>query len=250
VSNWRGFTLVELLIVTAVIAVLAALLLPGLAAAKRKAIRARCASNLRQMGIALETYVLDSHSYPLAIAGDGLGNWQRALRLVTTEDTLYCPQWRPASDEFLDYFPTNRLIQTHYGYNATGAVQKNAPARNPGLGGDWVWDMPGQGHYAPASENSVVHPAQMVAMGDSPTFIRPPESSRPTITPADPAYIAYPYILQPLNYPGVNNVHNLGANMIFCDGHLEFKLQADWMATNDLAKSLWNNDNQPHPEFW
>jgi len=60
-SRERAFTLVEMLVVIAVIAILAALLLPALARAKLKAARAPCANNLRQLGIATQMYA-DDHA--------------------------------------------------------------------------------------------------------------------------------------------------------------------------------------------
>jgi prepilin-type N-terminal cleavage/methylation domain-containing protein/prepilin-type processing-associated H-X9-DG protein len=59
-SNLRGFTLIELLVVIAVVAILAALLLPGLASAKERSKGTACLSNLRQIGIAIRAYAEDS----------------------------------------------------------------------------------------------------------------------------------------------------------------------------------------------
>ena len=55
----RGFTLVELLVTIAIIAVLAGLLLPALASAKHAGRKASCISNLRQIGIAVHAYAAD-----------------------------------------------------------------------------------------------------------------------------------------------------------------------------------------------
>mgnify|MGYP006295159965 CR=1 FL=1 len=60
VPESRGFTLIELLVVISIIAVLAALLMPALDRARREAQIVQCTSNLRQMGIGVATYTLNS----------------------------------------------------------------------------------------------------------------------------------------------------------------------------------------------
>jgi len=73
-----GFTLIELLVVIAIIAILAALLLPALSQAKESARGAACASNLRQLGIAVHLYADESEDRFPAIWDAGVGNGQNS----------------------------------------------------------------------------------------------------------------------------------------------------------------------------
>lgn len=61
-----GFTLIELLVVIAIIAILASILFPMFARARGKARQISCISNIRQIGMAIEMYVLDNdEQYPM-----------------------------------------------------------------------------------------------------------------------------------------------------------------------------------------
>jgi prepilin-type N-terminal cleavage/methylation domain-containing protein/prepilin-type processing-associated H-X9-DG protein len=90
-----GFTLIELLVVIGIIGILVALLLPAVQAARESSRRSACANNLRQIGVALQTYETAHRSLPAGylsefVAGGtdtGPGWGWAALLLNNLEET-------------------------------------------------------------------------------------------------------------------------------------------------------------------
>jgi type II secretory pathway pseudopilin PulG len=81
-----------LLVVIAIIAILGALLSPGLANAKQQGKRAGCLSNLRQIGLATHLYVEEYESYPPAWM-DSTTRWMDLLKpyLDKKSGVYLCP---------------------------------------------------------------------------------------------------------------------------------------------------------------
>lgn len=92
----HAFTLIELLVVISIVGVLVALTIPAVQAAREAARRAHCLNNLKQMGVALNTYLTSTDALPIGyITWTGSGGvapgwaWSTALLPQLELNPLY-----------------------------------------------------------------------------------------------------------------------------------------------------------------
>lgn len=106
VREGRAFTLVELLTVVAVVALLIALLLPAVQAARESARRSQCLANLRQIGIACQTYAANFGYMP-----DGLSTFGRPGHLGEHHGYSAFTTLLPSLDQQSTYNAINFSLQ-------------------------------------------------------------------------------------------------------------------------------------------
>jgi prepilin-type processing-associated H-X9-DG protein len=128
-----GFTFVALLVILAVLALLAAMLLPALNAAKNKSMRIQCVNNLKECGLAFRIWEGDRNDeYPMDVpmakggtkefdtGADTFCHFQVMLNELSTPKILTCPaDSRTVADNFtilknqnVSYFVSLDAIET------------------------------------------------------------------------------------------------------------------------------------------
>jgi prepilin-type N-terminal cleavage/methylation domain-containing protein/prepilin-type processing-associated H-X9-DG protein len=214
----RGFTLLELLVVVAVLAIVAALLLPVLAQAREQARQARCAVNLRQLALANTLYAQDHDGYFAPAAQEFFTRDDRRWFGIRNPEGRFEPRDGPLVPYLRDSGGLRQCpsFTTDVGFDqGTGGYVYNYLAVGSRV---WWEGYRPEAFNQSGNEAEVGHPAKTAMFADGALdigvglaeygFMEPP--------PALAARIPGARVLD----PSVHFRHHNGANVVFVDGHV------------------------------
>ncbi len=233
-----AFTLLELLVVFLVISVLAALLLPTLSRGKDRARRARCSSNLRQLGLASISYANDDSRQSLSgkqQSEDQNLNW--LLPHAGSSQLFVCPS-------------TKNYIRTNFGVapytNEKGFIDLFAMAKRkvgPGMSYQGFGFL---GVDVDTSEEIPVYGGVRVLNGirknmnniQTDRHFHKTFGLNGTIPgPSRLWLITDNALFGTLYYPDSGDNHeDFMVNTVFCDGHVEFIGQKQFIYSYELSQ--------------
>jgi prepilin-type N-terminal cleavage/methylation domain-containing protein/prepilin-type processing-associated H-X9-DG protein len=175
-ASCKAFTLIELLIVIAIIALLAAILFPVFARARENAKRSSCQSNLKQISLGMAQYVQDyDEKFPCIWSGGsfpGSWHWMDSIMPYSKNDQIFnCPSDTYSGNSYVFRDPsTNPGNSTNapdnFGsYGAANAYWQDGTITS----GNWKIASPmaqnGVGNTQPIVR--VEAPADTILIGDS-----------------------------------------------------------------------------------
>ena len=245
----KGFTLIELLVVIAIIAILAGMLLPALSKAKSKAIKIKCASNLKQLGIASLMYAHDSNDWfpPLQDpTTKGVGAWPWDIpayvaNLLTANGAqrhvLYCPGFPKQDNDELWKFTTDSVGETtirNDGYRVAGyqftwlyAARVRATNITESLNPK-PWKMPGNIEIKPGLSERVIIADATISQG-----MNEKERTKNRYTKIDGGWKGHqsPHL-------GARQIPE-GGNLLFGDGHVTSRKFDQMNVRTDGDPTFW-----------
>ncbi|MCK4624616.1 MAG: type II secretion system protein [Phycisphaerae bacterium] len=227
----RAFTLVELLVVVAIIALLVSILLPTLGKAKEQTRIVVCKMNLKGLGLAFIQYAVEAQDrYP---AGAGWGGdppiWDdRSVEFYNNKKMLHCPSdkisreaWynrRGVSDD--SRYPRSYSINIEVSYRGDSVYGANY---DPPYNGDDRFPWPGIGV---AKTTDIEAPSDTIFLGES--WEQPYYGNYSDIVPG--SYNQYPVcylVYSQYHQPTFYHSENTRTNFLFCDGHTITLLEND-----------------------
>ena len=144
-NHHKGFSLIELMVVIGIIAILIALLLPALQAARKQARSVQCKSNLQQIGYALTLYgnVWKGWIYPPQLGANKPEEERWPVHVFKpaawNPPVMKCPADAPDMAEEHSYLLNNHLAEKEIKFGG------QVPGRSPSdviVMGEKAWDYP------------------------------------------------------------------------------------------------------------